>query len=432
MRRENFLFVSRSGFSSGLAWRIRRERHEVRMFIEDEDQRDVADGFVDKTADWRQEIEWADVVVFDDVLGHGEWAEEVRAQGKAAVGGTAWTDRLEDDRRFSQDELRKAGVETTPHWDFDFFEDAVRHVKGNPDRYVLKPAGKKPSAKALVFVGHHPEGKDVLEALARYQQTLADVDSLQLQRRIEGVEVGVGGFFNGREWMQPLQLIFEHKRHLAGDLGPLTGGMGISLLWSPPMPLFERTLGRMTAKLAAAGYRGFLSLNCIVNADGIFPLEFTTRFGYPTLFVQLEAFDPGMPAGGFFAALARGEASEVRIRNRFQVGVRAVAPPYPARDREIFDALSRGMAVDLLPDAPGLHPEDLKKVDGQWRMAGSSGVALTAVGTGNMPQQARRRAYQLLEKVRFPNIGYRTDVAERWPDDLDRLREWGYLGSPGT
>lgn len=434
MRRENFLFVSRSGFSSDLAWRIRGEEHGVRMFIEDEDQRDVADGFVDKTVDWRQEVDWADVIVFDDVLGHGEWAEELRGQGKAVIGGTAWTDRLEDDRAFGQDELRKAGVPPTPHWDFGYFEDAVRHVKSNPGRYVLKPGGKskkKQFSKALVFVGQHPEGKDILGALDRYQRTLADVQSLQLQRRMEGVEVGVGGFFNGWEFVQPLQLIFEHKRHLAGDLGPLTGGMGIGLLWSPPTPLFERTLGRLTAKLAAAGYRGFLDLNCIANADGLFPLEFTTRFGYPTLAVQLEAFDPAMGAGAFFAGLARGEASEVRIRNRFQVGVRAVVPPYPARDPGLFDALSRGMPIDLLPNAPGIHIEDVKKVQGQWQVAGSSGVILTAVGTGNMPQQARRQAYQLLEKVQVPNKSYRVDIAERWPDDLDRLREWGYLGSPG-
>ncbi|HSN87699.1 MAG TPA: phosphoribosylamine--glycine ligase [Thermoanaerobaculia bacterium] len=434
MRRENFLFVSRSGYCSDLAWRIRREGHDVRMFIQEEGQRDVADGFVDKAADWRQEIHWADVVVFDDTLGHGAWAEELRARGKAVVGGTAWTDRLEDDRAFGQDQLRKAGVETTPSWDFDHFEDAFRHVRSYPERYVLKLSSEAKLSKSLIFVGEDPEGKDLLAALLRYQKRYHEIKPLrlQIQQRVAGVEVGVGGFFNGREWIQPLQLIFEHKRLLAGDLGPLTGGMGIGLLWSPPMPLFERTLGRMAAKLAAAGYRGFLSLNCIANADGLFPLEFTARFGYPTLLVQLEALAPEMRAGKLFAALARGEAAEVRIRNRFQVGVRAVAPPYPARDPEIFDALSRDMPIDLLPDAPGLHIEDLKKVDGQWRMAGSSGVALTAVGTGNMPQQARLGAYQVLEKVRFPNIGYRIDIAKRWPDDLDRLREWGYLGSPGT
>jgi phosphoribosylamine-glycine ligase len=65
-------------------------------------------------------------------------------------------------------------------------------------------------------------------------------------------------------------------------------------------------------------------------------------------------------------------------------------------------------------------------------VAGSSGGILTAAGTGNMPQQARRRAYQLLDKVQVPNKGYRVDIAERWPGDLDRLREWGYLGTPGA
>ena len=46
-----------------------KEGHEVRLFIEAKDEREIADGFVPKTDDWVSDVPWADVIVFDDVLG---------------------------------------------------------------------------------------------------------------------------------------------------------------------------------------------------------------------------------------------------------------------------------------------------------------------------------------------------------------------------
>jgi len=58
------------------------------------------------------------------------------------IGGTPYTDRLEDDRSFGQEELRKAGVNIIPYKEFDSFDEAVEHVTRNPARYVIKPSGE--------------------------------------------------------------------------------------------------------------------------------------------------------------------------------------------------------------------------------------------------------------------------------------------------
>ena len=105
--KRKFLFVSITGLISDIAWQVAKEGHEVRYCIEDEKERDVADGFVPKVRDWEREVDWADVIVFDDTLGQGEKAQALRAKGKLVVGGTPYTDRLEDDRSFGQEELKK-------------------------------------------------------------------------------------------------------------------------------------------------------------------------------------------------------------------------------------------------------------------------------------------------------------------------------------
>ena len=60
--------------------------------------KEMGDGFVPKVDEWRREVDWAEVVVFDDVLGGmGTLAQELRQAGKAVVGGSPYTDRLEEE-----------------------------------------------------------------------------------------------------------------------------------------------------------------------------------------------------------------------------------------------------------------------------------------------------------------------------------------------
>ena len=40
-------------------------------------------------------------------------------------------------------------------------------------------------------------------------------------------------------------------------------------------------LAKMRPLLKENGYCGYINLNTVVNASGIWPLEFTCRFGYP-------------------------------------------------------------------------------------------------------------------------------------------------------
>ncbi len=428
MAAAKFLFVSYTGLIADIAWQVVKEGHQAKLYIDTPSERGIGDGFVPKTADWKSEVDWADVVVFDDVLGMGAMAEALRNQGKPVVGGSAYTDRLEDERGFGQQELKAAGVSIIPQADFTSFDEALAYVQANPNRYVIKPSGEAQNNKRLLFVGEEEDGKDVLQVLADYKRTQSQtIRAFQLQRRVVGIEIAVGAFFNGREFVLPICVNFEHKKLFPGDIGPPTGEMGTSMFWSEPNKIFNATLKKMEARLAAERYSGYIDVNCIVNGNGIYPLEFTARFGYPAISIQQEGLLT--PMGELLRGIAEGSLSRLRARSGFQVGLRVVVPPFPYNDPETFDNTSKdALILFKTPSRDGIHIEEVKRVDGEWLVTGSAGAALIVCGAGPTMKQAQRQAYNRARNVMIPHMYYREDIGDRWlEEDSDRLHSWGYL-----
>ncbi|MDD5634846.1 MAG: phosphoribosylglycinamide synthetase C domain-containing protein [Candidatus Omnitrophica bacterium] len=427
MDKKKFLFVSLDGLIGDIAWQVVKEGHDVKYYIKEESERDIADGFVPKTDNWEKEVEWADLIIFDDVLGQGKLAQKLRKQGKLVIGGTEYTDKLEDDRAFGQEELKKAGVNIIPYNDFSSFDEAIEFVKANPYRYVIKPSGEAQNEKSMLFVGEEEDGKDVLQVLEAYKKIKSHkIKVFQLQRKVTGVEIAVGAFFNGNQFVYPININFEHKKLFPGNIGPSTGEMGTSMYWSGSNKIFNATLQKLEAKLREEGYVGYIDINCIVNSSGINPLEFTARFGYPTISIQQEGII--MPISEFLFSLADGTLTEFKAKKGFQVGVRILVPPYPFNDKPTFENYSRNTAILFKKDDDaGLHIEDVQKVDDQWLVAGTSGVILIVVGTGQTMKQAQNQVYNRIKNIMIPNMYFRTDIGDRWFEDCDKLHTWGYL-----
>jgi len=419
-----FLFVSHLGLIHDLAWEVLKEGHAVKYHIQSKADRDVADGLLEKVDDWEAQKDWADVIVFDDT-GFGDAAEKLRRDGRAVIGGTRSSDRLEEDREFGQLEMKAAGMTILPNWDFDSFDAAIEFIRKNPDRYVVKPNGKAQNDKVLSFVGQEEDGRDLVTMLEHYKKGWGTkIRSFQIQKFVSGVEVAVGAFFNGKEFILPALVNFEHKRMFNDEIGPSTGEMGTTSFWSGEIALFRKTLARMKDRIQ--GYVGYIDINCIVNGHGIFPLEFTTRFGYPTINLQIEGVLS--PWGAFLEGLARGSAVDLRTKKGFQVAVVIGVPPFPFVDPDAFRKYSEDAVVMFRKEIrEGLHPCDLKLVDGDWRLAGNSGYAAVVTGSGQTMQDARREAYNRVKNLIIPNMFYRTDIGDRWQREGDLLQTWGYL-----
>ena len=423
-----FLFVSEIGCAGDLAYQVKTEGHQVRYCILDKYERGVSDGFVEKVDNWEKHVDWADVIVFDDI-GFGSQAEKLRRDGKAVIGGTPMSDRLELDRDLAQEELKAAGITTLPCWDFSSFDDAIKFVKANPGRYVIKPNGKAQNDKILSFVGLEEDGRDILYMLERYKNGWSGkIRRFQLQKYVAGVEVAIGAFFNGREFVLPCCINFEHKRMFNAEIGPTTGEMGTAMFWAGPNRLYNDTLKKYEKRLAEIGFVGYFDINCIATSRNVYPLEITPRFGYPTINIQMEGITSRW--SDLLYALAHKQPVNLRAAKGFQVGVVVALPPYPYDDTDTFDKFSDDAVIMFKkPQLNGIHHCDIKLVDGDWHITGSSGYALVVTGSGPTMPDAQRQAYNRIDNIILPNMFYRTDIGDRWSKDGDLLHGWGLLAA---
>src|SRR3989344_1447497 len=423
-KKYKFLFVGWESLSGDLAWQIKKEGREVKVFIKGVS--DEYNGFLEKVDNWKSWLDWADIIIFDDIC-FGEEADKLRKAGKFVIGGSGYTDKLEDDREFGQMEMKAAGISVLPSWNFSDYDEALKFIKDNPGRYVYKPSGNVLSDyKGLLFTGNDDDGKDLYEMINSNKQIMSKkIKQFQLQKFISGVEVGASAFFNGNDFIYPILIAFEHKRLFPGDIGPFTGEMGTSMFWSEPNHLFKATLEKMKDKLVASGYVGYIDINCIVNGKGIYPLEFTCRFGYPTISIQMEGILSEM--GEFMHALAHHEPYKLKTKNGFQIGVVCALPPFPYADK-YETALYQDLSILFKKqDLEGIHLGDIKMEEGVWRVAGNSGYVLVVTGSGTTMNDARKQAYNRIDAIILQNMFYRTDIGSSWGEDSDKLQTWGYL-----
>lgn len=398
----------------------------MKAHIKRADDKDVYDGFLDKVDDWEKHTDWADVIVFDDT-GFGKEADALRQKGKLVVGGSVYTDKLEEDRELGQSEMKRVGMLVSPSWNFSNFDEAVKFLKENPGQYAWKPSGSIPSdLKGLLFLGKEDDGRDLIEVLENNKTIWSKkIKNFQLQKLVQGVEVGVGAFFNGKDFIYPINVNFEHKKLFPGDIGPMTGEMGTHMYWSHPNTIFNMTLAKMKDDLVKCGYVGYIDINCIANGRGVYPLEFTCRFGYPTISIQMEGIIS--PLGEFLRAIANHEPYDLRVKKGFQVGVIIAVPPFPYEDRSVFETYRDFSILFKKPNLEGVRLGDVKLVDNVWRLAGESGYALVVTGSGITVQDARMQTYNRINNIMLQNMFYRTDIGIRWHDDSDKLQMWGYL-----
>ena len=409
--------------------------HEVRVFVAQEASRDVYGGMLDFTPNWQAELGWlreagdGGLALFESAT-RGQMQDALRQDGFQVIGGSALGDRLEAEREFGQDVLRGFGLHTAATHGFTDYAAAIAFLRQHGGRYVLKFNGAD-SPRTRNYIGEMADAADMLALLAMYQahHSTAQPPNFVLMQHVQGVEVGVGAYFNGEAFLAPACIDFEHKRFFPGELGELTGEMGTIVSYRGAEKLFNASLGKVAPLLSEAGYCGYINLNMIVNDAGLWPLEFTSRFGYPGFAICEALHEEGWDA--LFRRMLRKDSVQFATRPGFAAGVVLTVPPFPYSQG--YEELSKGEPICFHPgmtaaDRAAMHFAEVARLGDHLITSGTCGYLGVATGVGDSVRAASDEAYRVARKVVVPNLRYRTDIGERvHQHDLAWLKRLGWL-----
>jgi phosphoribosylamine--glycine ligase len=432
-----FLGIGDSCELGALYMRLLADGHEVKVSVAQPLAQGTMAGLVEHAPSWENELDWVrasgdqGIILFENVArARGEVQDRLRKDGFHVIGGSAYGDRLENDRAFAQRVLADIGLQTAGVMEFNDLAAASEFIDRHPARYVLKFNGPNFSSYDT-YVGRLTDGADVRALLGTkfFFEEQAQALSFVLMQHVEGVEMGVGGYFNGETFIGEACLDWEHKSFFPGNLGELTGEMGTIATFDRSRKFFERTLKRMAPMLAAGGYCGYINLNTIVNAAGIWPLEFTCRFGYPGFAVLSPLQQTRW--GELFAAMVSRRGNATMLPG-FCAAIVLTTPPFPY-DRESVKEAPVGLPVMFdgqlsEQDRSSLYYGEVGLVNGQLVTSGLYGWTMVATAVAGSIEQARCKAGELADRVIVPNVRYRRDIGSTLIEgDFARVENLGLL-----
>jgi phosphoribosylamine--glycine ligase len=419
-----------------LALRAKALGHNVLWFLRSWDpvKRPVGKGLVERVPEWQPHTRWADLIIFAANGHYMQDAERLRQEGRLVIGGNPQSAAWELDRLVGMAAFKKAGIAVPAYQEAKNYDQAIAIAAKAENGLAIKPSGDV-SDKSLSFVAKSPQ--EAVWRLQRWKRAAKKFgQGLLLQDRISGIEFAVGAWFGPGGFVDGWEENFEEKRLFAGALGPNCGEAGTVMRFVRSSKLADKVMKPLEDQLSRLDYVGNVDVNCIIDNDGNpWPLEFTMRFGYPAINIEL-ALHKHDPIE-FLACVASGDTPPQRQLNTVAVGIVLALPPFPfghEKTEEVVNVPIYGltpsieddfhMADVMIGEAPAAD-DNYRRSEPHLATAGS--YVGIATGTAATVTEARTHALRVLNRLTIPASPFwRIDVGQRLRAQLPKLQEQGY------
>ena len=418
------------GREHALCWSLRRENPQADLYCApgNPGTADIAHNLPIAADDLDRLADAADMYAIDlTVIGPEVplargLADRLRAEGRAVLGPSAAAAQLEASKAFAKQVMASAGVRTAASESFSDLKQALAYVDRHSEPLVVKASGLAAGKGAIVCATRQEAARAVRSMLE--SGDFGDAGrTVVVEAFLEGEEISVLAITDGRD-LELLPVSQDHKRLLAGDRGPNTGGMGAYSPVSLASPaLLERikrdvlfpTLEAM--RRLGTPFTGVLYAGLMIDPAGVpSVVEFNCRLGDPEAQVILPLIASGLT--DCMWRVAKGE------RPSRMDATRAAAVTTVLASRGYPEHPEKGAAITLpesLPEGVTIfHAGTQRSGDGVLRVEGGRVLTVTAVATSF--REAQQLSRDTADAIEFDGKLFRADIGWREAARLDERR----------
>ena len=340
-------------------------------------------------------------------------ADATRAAGILTFGPSAEAARLEASKAFTKEICDACAAPTAGY---------ARFTEAGPAKAYIQAKGTPIVVKADGLAA----GKGVIVAMTEAEALAALDDMFGGEFGAAGAEVVIEDFMTGEEasffiltdgiHALPVGTAQDHKRVGDGDTGPNTGGMGAY----SPAPVLTDAIQQQAMdeivmptirEMARRGtpYQGVLYAGLMIEAGRARLVEYNARFGDPECQVLMMRL--GAQALDLLLACAEGRLDQARVNwaDDHALTVVMAAKGYPG-------AYQRGSMIQGLSRLP----EDSRHmcfhagtVEKEGQILANGGRVLNITARGATLEEARNRAYGMIDHLDWPEGFCRSDIGWR-------------------
>ncbi|KIC34356.1 phosphoribosylamine--glycine ligase [Leisingera sp. ANG-S5] len=340
-------------------------------------------------------------------------ADRLREAGILVFGPSEAAARLEASKSFTKEICDAANAPTAGYGHFTDAEAAKAHVRANGVPTVVKADGLAAGKGVIIAMTED-------EAMAAIDDMFGGVfggagAEVVIEEFMEGEEASLFVLVDGEDVLA-IGSAQDHKRVGEGDTGLNTGGMGA---YSPAPVLSAEVEARAMEEIvkptmrvmAERGmpYQGVLYAGLMIKDGQPRLVEYNVRFGDPECQVLMMRL--GAQAQDLMHAAAEGRLGEAQVNwaDDHAITVVMATEGYPGS----YEKFSEIKGLDALPEDSSnmVFHAGTKAQDGKVLAVG--GRVLNVTARGETLQEARDRAYAMVNAVDWPQGFFRRDIGWR-------------------
>ena len=336
------------------------------------------------------------------------------AAGLKIFGPTKNAAQLEGSKAFTKDFLERHHIPTAFYGNFTEIEPAIKYIEEKGAPIVIKADGLA-AGKGVILAQTNDEAITAVKDMLAGNKFGDAGARVVIEEFLYGEEASFICMVDGKNVL-PMASSQDHKARDNGDKGPNTGGMGAYSPAPVVTPEMHDRIMQMVIEPTVKGmaeegnsFTGFLYAGVMINDEGIPKvLEYNVRFGDPETQPIMMRLKSDLVQHCLDAIDGKLDTAETRWDERTSLGVVLAAGGYP----ESYD---KG---DVISGLEGTETESTKvfhagTAEKDGNIVTNGGRVLCAVALGNSVTEAQQKAYQVVDKISWNNVYYRTDIGHR-------------------